>query len=125
MLLEANEMRLWVEFHTMGVFHQVPHLNHHLEHVGRAAALVGLDEVGVFLRHGSRADTKPLSTRRVNQAAGAIALGIREDRPGVLTARLVVATPLHDLGHLRLALALIARRQREPTSDHQLIRPKR
>ena len=28
MLLEANEMRLWVEFHTMGVFHQV-HLDHH------------------------------------------------------------------------------------------------
>ena len=83
-------------------------------HVGRRAALGRLDEVGVLLRHPGRADAVAAQAEAVDEAAGRDLAGHRVDehRAAVLTARLVLAAPPHDLGDRRLGTPRGRRRRR-------------
>ena len=80
-------------------------------HVGGRAALRGLDEVGVLLRHPGRADAVAAQAEAVDQTAGPhlAGHGVDEHRAAVLTAGLVLASPPDDLGDRRLARVAIAR----------------
>ena len=96
-----------------------------MEHVSGRASLVNLDEVGVLIGHRGTADPQPFASGAVDEASCAVTLGIGEHRAGVLSARLIVATPLNDLGHRRLTGTLVAGRQRKTAADDEFIRTQR
>ena len=59
---ETDKMGLGLQHDAVGVLDQSSDLVHHLEHIGRSAALVSLDEVRMLLRHLCGADPKTLPT---------------------------------------------------------------
>ena len=61
-------------------------------------------KLACFVRHLGRAHPQPLQARRLHQPAGGVAGGVREHRPGVGPAGLVLAAPAHDVGHRLLGV---------------------
>ena len=70
--------------------------------VGGRGARIGLDEVRMLLRHGRRSNTQPFAAGGLDQPTGGVTGRVGEDRATVGAARLMLATPPHNLGHLTL-----------------------
>ncbi len=93
--------------------HRGAHRLDHGPHVGGRAALVGLDEVGVLVRHLGGADAQAPQAEPVDDLARRQLERhrVHEHRAAVLAARLVLAPPAHDLGDLGLRPGPVAGRE--------------
>ena len=83
--------------------------------------VVGLDEVGVLVRHRRRRRSRKPRSPSPSIRLPALDLAghrVDEHRAAVLPARLVLAPPAHDLGDARLGRAPVARRSRSRRSTH-------
>ncbi len=78
---EPDKMSLGLQHDTMGVLDQGSDLDHHVEYIGRRAALVGLDEVRMLLRHLCAADPETLPAGGVDQSAALSPSGLVNTDP--------------------------------------------
>jgi hypothetical protein len=82
--------------------HGRAHVLHQGPDVVGPTPLVGLNEVGVLLRHMRRAQAEPLEARRLDQPTGRITRRVGEDRTGIGSPGLMLPTPADDGGDLGL-----------------------
>ena len=92
-------------------------------HISGASAIGSLNEVGVLIGHRRRTKSEAAQADPLDELARTELAGNRvdEDRTGVLTAGLMLATPPHDLVEFALGYLAIAVGQLQPRLDHHLM----
>jgi hypothetical protein len=99
--------------------------NHHRGNIRSAAIGISLDEVCVLGGNLRSSYPEPLHAHLFDEATSAVPGRIPENRSGIRSARLMLATPSNDLRKLLLTVAAIPGGEFQSTLDNNLFRPDR